>query len=410
MNLDSIIQYANNFQIKYQKKINNTICNNLGKVLTAFRNYKVADFHFNSSTGYGYNDAGRDTLEKIFAQIFCTEDALIRHQIISGTHAINLCLTGNLLPGDELLSIGRPYDTLQKIVGTEKKEPGTLRELGITYKEFPVQNGNIDIVNLLNIISIKTKIVSLQRSRGYEWRPSYTISDIKKITSAIKSKFPHVIIFVDNCYGEFVEEQEPTEVGVDLIAGSLIKNPGGGIAPGGGYIAGRKELVERASYKLTVPGIGKEIGPSLANNRLFYQGLFYAPHIVGEALCGAVLTSTIFSELGFEVLPEPNDFRTDIIQAVKLKTPKRVIHFCQGIQKYSPVDSYVTPEPWGMPGYQDPVIMAAGGFVQGSSIELSADAPIREPYIVFIQGGASRHHVRLALTETLKEMSSAGLL
>ncbi|ATW24251.1 aminotransferase class I/II-fold pyridoxal phosphate-dependent enzyme [Candidatus Formimonas warabiya] len=411
MDFDSSQRYADNVVLQCEKSISERTRFNLNKVLTAFRRAKVSDLHLQSSTGYGYNDIGRDGLEDIYAEIFRGEEALVRHHIISGTHAIALCYFGNLFPGDELLAVGRPYDTLHKVIGTEKKEPGTLRELGVKYREFPLEeNGTVNIDALVQTITPATRILSLQRSKGYQWRASLTIEEIEKITLTVKKRWPKVIIFVDNCYGEFVEEREPLEAGADLIAGSLIKNPGGGIAPGGGYIVGRRDWVTRAAARLTAPGIGKEIGPSLGNNRLLYQGLFYAPHIVGEALSGAVYAAALCSALGLEVLPEPSGMRTDIIQAIKLKKRERVIAFCRGIQRYSPVDSHVSPEPWDMPGYDDQVIMAAGAFVQGSSIELSADAPMRKPFIVYMQGGTSRHHVRLAVTETMREMLEGGLL
>jgi cystathionine beta-lyase family protein involved in aluminum resistance len=410
LDIDALVKSAETTARIKEKEINDTVSYNLNKVLSAFRRHKISDLHLQSSTGYGYNDIGREGLEALYADIFRGEDALVRHQVVSGTHAITLCLFGNLLPGDELLAVGKPYDTLQKVIGTNEKEPGTIRELGITYREFPVgEDGVIDVDALAETITPQTRMVSLQRSKGYQWRPSLSIEDISRVVKNLKRKWPHLIIFVDNCYGEFVEEREPLEVGADLIAGSLIKNPGGGIAPCGGYIAGRKDLVDRAAARLTAPGIGKEIGPSLGNNRLFYQGLFYAPHIVGEALWGAVFTAALCQGLDLEVMPLPLESRTDIIQAVKLGTREKVIAFCRGIQRYSPVDSHVLPEAWDMPGYDDQVIMAAGAFVQGSSIELSADAPMREPYIVFMQGGTCRQHVKLAVTETIKDMIQAGM-
>jgi cystathionine beta-lyase family protein involved in aluminum resistance len=410
MELDTLIDLADNAAQKCAQEINETVSYNLQKVLTAFRNHKISELHLQSSSGYGYNDVGRDGLEAVYGEIFRGEEALVRHQVVSGTHAITLAYFGNLLPGDELLSVGTPYDTLHKIIGTKNKEMGTLRELGILYREVPLaEDGSIDLGAVLDAISSKTKIVSLQRSKGYQWRPSLTIDEIAKVTKEIKEKWPHIIVFVDNCYGEFVEKKEPLEVGVDLIAGSLIKNPGGGIAPCGGYIIGKKELVDRAAMRLTAPGIGGEIGPSLGNNRLFYQGLFYAPHVVGEALWGAIFTAYLCAGLGLEVMPRAEGMRTDIIQAIKMGNQKRVLAFCQGIQRYSPIDSHVTPIAGDMPGYDDQVIMAAGAFVQGSSIELSADGPMREPYIVYMQGGTSRQHVKLAVTETIKEMFMAGL-
>lgn len=404
MNLDALIKQASIQVRESQEQIDIVAEFNVNKVLHAFRKYKVSDVNLQASTGYGYNDVGRETLEKVFADVFKAEDAIVRHQIVSGTHAIALCYFGNLLPGDELVVLGKPYDTLRKVIGANEKSSGSLRELGIAYREIPVTNGNVVIETIVNSLGPKTKMLSIQRSKGYEWSPSLTINDIERIAQAVKQRWPQVIIFVDNCYGEFVETKEPLEVGADLIAGSLIKNPGGGIAPGGGYVAGRADLVERAAMRLTAPGIGRDVGPTLGNSRLMYQGLFYAPHIVSEALAGAVFTSNLFSLLGFEVLPGPTEYRTDIIQAIKLGTRARVLAFCRAVQKFSPVDSHVTPEPWDMPGYGDPVIMAAGAFVQGSSIELSADAPMREPYIVFTQGGISKYHVRLAMIETLSEM------
>jgi len=410
MDLASLIHIAEKAAEDCEKDINIRVSYNLNKILTAFRKYRISDLHLQSSTGYGYNDVGREGLEAVYAEVFQGEDALVRHQIVSGTHAITLCYFGNLFPGDELLAVGKPYDTLHKVIGSNKKELGTLRELGIKYREFPLENdGSINHDALIRAISPETKMVSLQRSKGYQWRPSLTIEEISKIVQAIRIKWPNIIVFVDNCYGEFVEDREPLEVGADLIAGSLIKNPGGSIAPCGGYIVGRKDLVERAAARLTAPGIGKEIGPSLGNNRLLYQGLFHAPHIVGEALWGAVFTAALCKGLGLDVMPLPDGKRTDIIQAIRMGNRERVIAFCRGIQGYSPIDSHVTPEAWDMPGYDDQVIMAAGAFVQGSSIELSADAPMREPYNVYMQGGTSRQHVKLAVSETIKDMINSGL-
>lgn len=395
---------------KQAQIINEKVNFNLNKVLNGFKKHRISELHLNSSTGYGYNDIGRDALEELYADIFQGEDALVRHQVVSGTHAIALSFFGNLLPGDELLMIGKPYDTLYQIIGTNKKERGTLRELGVKYREFPIEdNGSINVKALLEFISPNTRMISLQRSKGYQWRSSLTIAEIAQVVKSIRSKWPHLIIFVDNCYGEFVEDKEPLEVGVDLIAGSLIKNPGGGIAPCGGYIVGKKNLVERAAARLTAPGIGKEIGPSLGNNRLFYQGLFHAPQVVGEALWGVVYAAALYQGLGLEVLPQPDEMRTDIIQAIKLGNIERIIAFCRGIQGYSPIDSHVTPIASDVPGYKEPVIMAAGAFTQGSSIELSADAPMRSPYAVYLQGGISRFHVKIAVTETLKHMVSDGL-
>jgi cystathionine beta-lyase family protein involved in aluminum resistance len=411
IDIDILVKSAEAAAKKQEEHINEIVSYNLNKILTSFRRHRISELHLMSSTGYGYNDVGREGLEEVYAEIFQGEDALVRHQVVSGTHAITLCLFGNLLPGDELLAVGKPYDTLTKLIGSEQKEAGTLRELGIKYREFPFdEDGSVNVNALVESITPETRMVSLQRSKGYQWRPSLTIEEISNVTKILKRKWPNLIIFVDNCYGEFVEEREPLEAGADLIAGSLIKNPGGGIAPCGGYIVGRKDLVDRAAARLTAPGIGKEIGPSLGNNRLFYQGLFNAPHVVGEALWGAIFTASLCLELDFEVMPLPDERRTDIIQAIKLRNRERVNAFCRGIQCYSPIDSHVTPEAWDMPGYDDQVIMAAGAFIQGSSIELSADAPMREPYIVYMQGGTSRQHVKLAVTETVKDMIRAGLI
>jgi len=410
MDLEQLIREAGETARTCQDHIDDVVRFNVDKVLQAFRDHRVADLHLQSSTGYGYNDHGRDTLEEIYAQVFRTEDALVRQQIVSGTHAISLALFGVLLPGDELLSLGQPYDTLQKVIGSDAREPGTLREMGITYREISLGSGAVDPEKVAAAVSPATKMLCLQRSKGYAWRPSLSVAQIGGIIQAVKRNHPRVVIFVDNCYGEFVEKQEPSEVGADLMAGSLIKNPGGGIAPGGGYLVGRRDLVERAAYRLTAPGVGKEIGPSLGSNRLYYQGLFLAPQVVGEAISGAVFAADLFSHLGMAVLPEAAAVRSDIVQAIRLGSRERVIAFCREIQRYSPVDSHVSPEPWDMPGYENQVIMAAGAFVQGSSIELSADAPMREPYIVYLQGGLSRHHSRIAVTAAAKAMQEAGLL
>lgn len=388
------------------RNIDKTVEYNQYKVIYHFQKNKLSDIHFNGTTGYGYGDIGRETIEKIYAGIFAAEDALVRPQIVSGTHAIALCLFGNLKPNEELISAcGRPYDTLEEIIGIKGEGRGSLKEYGVIYKEIPLLNdGKIDIESVKKAITSKTKIVMIQRSKGYDYRKSLKIEDIEKAIVEIKKAKKDVIIFVDNCYGEFTETKEPTEVGADIIAGSLIKNIGGGIAPTGGYVVGKKELIENASFRLYAPGIGKEVGPSLDLNRLILQGLFFAPQVVGQALKGAVLLAKIMSDLGFEVTPEYNEKRTDIVQAVKFKTAEELISFIQGIQMGSPVDSHVIPEPWDMPGYQDKVIMAAGGFIQGSSIELSADAPIREPYIAYVQGGLTYSQVKLAIAIALNNI------
>lgn len=388
------------------RKIDKTVEYNQYKVIYHFQKNKLSDIHFNGTTGYGYGDIGRETIEKIYAGIFAAEDALVRPQIVSGTHAIALCLFGNLKPNEELISAcGRPYDTLEEVIGIKGEGRGSLKEYGVIYKEIPLLNdGKIDIESVKKAITSKTKMVMIQRSKGYDYRKSLKIEDIEKAIGEIKKVKEDVIIFVDNCYGEFTEIKEPTEVGADIIAGSLIKNIGGGIAPTGGYVVGKKELVENASYRLYAPGIGKEVGPSLDLNRLILQGLFFAPQVVGQALKGAVLLAKIMSDLGYEVTPKYDEERTDIVQAIKFKTAEELISFIQGIQMGSPVDSHVIPEPWDMPGYQDKVIMAAGGFIQGSSIELSADAPIREPYIAYVQGGLTYPQVKLAMAIALNNI------
>ncbi|EMT40306.1 methionine gamma-lyase family protein [Thermoanaerobacter thermohydrosulfuricus] len=388
------------------RKIDKTVEYNQYKVIYHFQKNKLSDIHFNGTTGYGYGDIGRETIEKIYAGIFAAEDALVRPQIVSGTHAIALCLFGNLKPNEELISAcGRPYDTLEEVIGIKGEGRGSLKEYGVIYKEIPLLNdGKIDIESVKKAITSKTKMVMIQRSKGYDYRKSLKIEDIEKAIGEIKKVKEDVIIFVDNCYGEFTEIKEPTEVGADIIAGSLIKNIGGGIAPTGGYVVGKKELVENASYRLYAPGIGKEVGPSLDLNRLILQGLFFAPQVVGQALKGAALLAKIMSDLGYEVTPKYDEERTDIVQAIKFKTAEELISFIQGIQMGSPVDSHVIPEPWDMPGYQDKVIMAAGGFIQGSSIELSADAPIREPYIAYVQGGLTYPQVKLAIAIALNNI------
>ncbi len=379
------------------------------KVLKAMQESRVSDFHFNSSTGYGYGDIGRDTIEKIYASVFKAEKALVRSQIVSGTHALSLVLFGILRPGDELLSVtGEPYDTLKTVIGIDNSnEKGTLKDWGISYKEVGLSpDGTPDIESIIESISNRTRMVLIQRSKGYSWRPSLTIKEIKKLIDNIRSISKDIIIFIDNCYGEFVEECEPIEVGADIAAGSLIKNPGGGLAPTGGYIVGRQALVEQVSNRLTAPGLGDECGPSLGVNHLLYMGLFNSPHIVGEALKTAVFASRLFELYGFEVSPRHKERRGDIIQAIKFNDVHKLLAFCRGIQKAAPVDSYVMPEPYKMPGYKDNIIMAGGTFIQGSSIELSADAPLRPPYIGYLQGGFNYDHGRLgaliALSEILK--------
>ncbi|MCI2000372.1 MAG: methionine gamma-lyase family protein [Clostridia bacterium] len=381
------------------------------KVLHAMQKNRLSEAHFASTTGYGYNDLGRDTLEQIYADIFHAESALVRPQIISGTHALTVALSGNLRPGDEILSpVGMPYDTLQGVIGI-RPEKGSLAEYGITYKQVDLlPDWNFDWDGIKKAISPKTKLVTIQRSKGYEWRQSLSIEKTAELIKFIKGIRSDIICMVDNCYCEFVDYEEPTEVGADMAVGSLIKNPGGGLAPIGGYIVGKEECIENAAYRLTSPGLGKEVGPTLGVNPLLIQGLFNAPQVVNGSLKGAVFLSKLFEGLGFDVTPTPNEKRADIVQAIQLKTEKNVVAFCQGIQKGAPVDSFVTPEPWDMPGYDCKVIMAAGAFVQGSSIELSADAPIKPPYNVYMQGGLSWHHAKIGIIIGLQNMVDKGLI
>ena len=386
------------------------------KVIRAMQRNNLSDSHFAGSTGYGYGDRGRDLLDQIYADIFKAEDAIVRHQIASGTHALALCMFGNLRPGDQLLSVtGKPYDTLEEVIGIRESGEGSLKEFGVEYRQVDLlsdeltgrlsaglTNENVDFEKIKKSINEKTKMVFIQRSRGYSWRPSLKINDIERIIGFIKGLKKDIIVLVDNCYGEFVEKKEPIEAGADIIAGSLIKNPGGGLAPAGGYVVGKENYVRNAACRLTTPGLGKEVGATLGNNRLLFQGLFFAPHVVAESLKGAVFTAAIMERLGYEVSPSVNEARGDIIQAIKFNGPESLILFCQGIQKGSPVDSYVTPQPWDMPGYDSRVIMAAGGFIQGSSIELSADAPIKPPYIAYLQGGLVYNHVKLGVMTAIQ--------
>ncbi len=366
------------------------------KVLRAFHRAGVSDLHLKDSTGYGYNDIGREGLDRIGAEVFGAEAGLVRTQIVSGTHALAMGLFGVLRPGDELLAAtGDPYDTLAGVIGPG---PGSLQDFGITYRQVAMgPDGRPDPAAIIQNISQRTRLVLIQRSRGYAWRPSLCIAEIERLITLIKEVNPGILVLVDNCYGEFVEEKEPPQVGADLTAGSLIKNPGGGIAPGGGYIVGRAELVELAAGRLSAPGLGGEVGPSLGQNRLLYQGLFLAPQVVSEALKTAIYAAALLKRLGFKVSPQPEEPRSDIIQAIELGSEKGMIAFCRGLQEGSPVDAHVRPEPSGMPGYEDRVVMAGGTFIQGSSIELSADGPIREPYAVYLQGGLSFYHGRIAL-------------
>lgn len=373
------------------------------KVLRAMQRANLSDNHFNWTTGYGYNDIGREKIEEIYADVFGAEDALVRPIIVNGTHALSLCIQGLVRPGDEILSITeKPYDTLQGVIGI-REEKGSLKEFGVTYDDVDfLEDGNIDLEGVKRKINNRTKLVLIQRSKGYSWRKSLSIDDIKEAIEVVKSVKKDVIVMVDNCYGEFLDVKEPTEVGADIMAGSLIKNPGGGLALTGGYIAGRKDLVEMVSYRLTTPGIGKECGLTFGTSRNVLQGFFMAPYITSQAVMGAIYCARMFERLGYEVLPKYNDLRSDIIQVVRLKNAEEVIAFCQGVQAAAPVDSYVKPEPWAMPGYEDEVIMAAGAFIQGSSIELSADAPIRPPYNVYFQGGLTFDHSKMGTLKAIE--------
>jgi cystathionine beta-lyase family protein involved in aluminum resistance len=391
------------------KNIENIAEFNQLKVLAAMKRSFLSDYHLTDSTGYGYNDTGRETIDEVYKTIFRAEDALVRPQIVSGTHAITLCLLGILRPGDELLSAtGTPYDTLKDVIYGDNC--GSLKDYSIKYREADLTDGKPDYKAIKKNINENTKMVLIQRSRGYSTRPSLNIKEIQRLIEYIKSLKHDVVCFVDNCYGEFVDTEEPIEIGADLCAGSLIKNPGGGIAPTGGYVVGKSELVEQCSYRLSAPGLDKNCGPSLFTNRLIAQGLFYAPMIVGEALKGAVFTAGIMEQVGFGVSPKYNEKRSDIVTAVMLRDKDALINFCRGVQKAGPVDSHVTPEPWAMPGYDHQVIMAGGSFIQGSSIEFSADAPLREPYTVYIQGGLSYSHVKLGILSGLQALVDSGNL
>ena len=381
------------------------------KVIAAMQKNRVSDIHFSGTTGYGYNDLGRETLEQVYADVFHTEDALVRPQIVCGTHALYTALAGNLRPGDELLSpVGKPYDTLEEVIGIRESN-GSLREYGISYRQVDLlPDGTFDYDGIRAAINEKTKLVTIQRSKGYASRPTLSAEQIGELIAFVKSIKPEVICMVDNCYGEFVERIEPSDLGADMVVGSLIKNPGGGLAPIGGYIAGRRDCVENAAYRLTSPGLGKEVGASLGVLPSFYQGLFLSPTVTAGALKGAIFAANIYERLGFAVVPDATESRHDIIQAVTFGTPEGVIAFCQGIQAAASVDSFVTPEPWDMPGYDAQVIMAAGAFVSGSSIELSADGPIEPPYAVYFQGGLTFPHAKLGILKTLQNLIDKGIV
>ena len=381
------------------------------KVLHAMQKNRVNEGCFHYASGYGYNDQGRDTLEQVYADTFHTEAALVRPQITCGTHALALALSANLRPGDELLSpVGKPYDTLEEVIGIRPSK-GSLAEYGITYRQVELlEEGYFDYPAIEKAINEKTKLITIQRSKGYQTRPSYSVEKIGELIAFVKKIKPDVICMVDNCYGEFVETIEPSDVGADMIVGSLIKNPGGGLAPIGGYVAGRSDLIENCAYRLTSPGLGKEVGASLGVMQSFYQGFFLAPTVVSSAIKGAVFAANIYERLGFGVIPNGQESRHDIIQAVELGTAEGVIAFCKGVQAAAPVDSFVTPVPWAMPGYDSDVIMAAGAFVQGSSIELSADGPIKPPYAVYFQGGLTWPHAKLGILQSLQQLVSAGIV
>lgn len=400
-----IIRNAKDKIRAYYAPIEDIVAANQEKVLKAFHAARVSSDSFNDSTGYAYSDLGRETLEAVYAHVFRAEAALVRPQIASGTHAISICLS-LLEPGEELVSVsGPPYDTLQTVIGTRGSSKRSLLNRGVIYREIPLTaNGKPDLPAITNGITAKTRMAIIQRSRGYSWRPSMPINELAEVISLIKKSNPNCIVFVDNCYGEFVEFYEPVEAGADLIAGSLIKNPGGSLAVSGGYIAGRAELVEMCAEILTAPSLGGKIGPTFGLTRQLLHGLFLAPHVVGEALYGAILASEVFSQLGFEVSPGPDEPRTDIVQAIKFGSETLLRSFCQGIQQAAPIDAHFMPIPSPMPGYDDEVIMAGGTFIQGSSIELSADGPMREPYIGYLQGGMSRQHVEIGLKYALREM------
>jgi cystathionine beta-lyase family protein involved in aluminum resistance len=413
---DSIMAWAEEEERRIEpalKKIDKIAEHNQWKIIRAFQKHRVSDYHFAPSTGYGYNDRGRETLDLVYADVFGAEAALVRPHFVSGTHTIGTALFGVLRPGDRLLYItGRPYDTLHNILGKPGDgDTGSLKDFGIEYAEVPLlADGGVDWDGIRAAWTPNTRMVGIQRSRGYDWRPSFTVAEIGEMVRFVKSLSADVVTFVDNCYGEFTERMEPPEAGADLIAGSLIKNPGGGLAPSGGYIAGRRDLVELAAYRLTAPGIGGEVGAMLGATRAMFQGLFLAPHLVGQAVKGSVFAAAMFERLGFETHPRWDGERTDLIQAIRFRSAEHLIAFVQGIQMAAAVDSHVVPEPWDMPGYDHPVIMAAGTFIQGGSLELSADAPIREPYIAYVQGGLTYSHCKLGVVTALQNMKDRGLL
>lgn len=381
------------------------------KVLKAMQKHKISEAHLGGTTGYGYNDIGREAIEAVYADVFGTEDALVRPQITCGTHALGIALSANLRPGDEILAIsGKPYDTLEEVIGIRESN-GSLAEYGITYCQVDLlPDGSFDYEGIKKSINERTKLIHIQRSKGYAARPTLSVNQIGEAIHFVKELDSDLIVMVDNCYGEFVEEKEPSNVGADMVVGSLIKNPGGGLAPTGGYICGRRDFIEQCSYRLTTPGLGKEVGATLGMNRQVIQGLFMAPTVTNAALKGAVFAANLYEKLGFKVIPDGRESRHDIIQAVELNDPQKLIAFCEGIQKASPVDSHVTPVPWDMPGYDSDVIMAAGTFVSGASIELSADGPIKAPYTVYFQGGLTYPHAKYGIIMSLQRMVEKGLV
>lgn len=395
----SLLLKAEADALEYFAKIDGIAQENTVKVLAAFKRHNVSEMHLGLTTGYGYDDVGRDTLDKIYADVFGCESAIVRHSIVSGTHALCACFYGLLRPGDTLLAVtGKPYDTLEEVIGIRGNASGSLKDWGVNYKEVDLlEDGSADLEGICAALTDDVKLVAIQRSKGYAWRKSLSVDDIGEIISCVKAKRPDVICMVDNCYGEFVETKEPTDVGADVIAGSLIKNPGGGISLTGGYIAGTQEAIEKISYRLTAPGIGNEVGATLGMNRSMYQGFFLAPHTVAQSVKTAILASKMLELAGFPVCPESSEERHDIIQAVKLFDKDKLCKFCAGIQRGAPVDSFVTPTPWDMPGYNEQVIMAAGAFVSGASIEISADAPIKEPFVAYMQGGLTYESGKIAV-------------
>lgn len=408
--LEYCLSVEGELQERFEEIDKNAEYNQL-KVLNSMQKNKVSDVHFAATSGYGYNDLGRDTLEDVYASVFHTEAAIVRPQITCGTHALALALSSNLRPGDELISVsGKPYDTLEEVIGIRKSK-GSLKEYGVTYKQVELlEDGTFDKEGIKNAISDKTKMIAIQRSKGYLSRRTLSVEEIGDVTKYIKSINKNIIVMVDNCYGEFVETIEPSDFGADMTVGSLIKNPGGGLAPIGGYVAGTKECIENCAYRLTAPGLGKEVGATLGVMQSFYQGLFLAPTVTAGALKGAIFAANIYEKLGYKVVPNSTEPRFDIIQAIEFNEPSGLIEFCKGIQAAAPVDSYVTPEPWDMPGYDSQVIMAAGAFVQGSSIELSADGPLKPPYTAYFQGGLTWNHAKLGIIMSLQKLVNAGIV